>query len=100
MIKLLLLLLPLVSLANSSDEAVDINTHKVYEVNKGILDNELELYDYENNSYQTYEIENKEDNIIKSIEPEKYKGICFDNQRHFNYNPKNKFRLILVATFI
>ncbi len=70
MIKLLLLLLPLVSLANSSDEAVDINTHKVYEVNKGILDNELELYDYENNSYQTYEIENKEDNIVELYDPD------------------------------
>ena len=70
MIKLLLLLLPLVSLANSSDEAVDINTHKVYEVNKGILDNELELYDYENNSYQTYEIENKKDNIVELYDPD------------------------------
>ena len=70
MIKLLLLLLPLVSLANSSDEAVDINTHKVYEVNKGILDNELELYDYENNSYQTYEIENKEYNIVELYDPD------------------------------
>ena len=42
----------------------------------------------------------EKDKVIKSISPEKYKGICFDAQRHFNYNPTTKHRLILVATFI
>ena len=45
-------------------------------------------------------IVDEKDKVIKSISPEKYKGICFDAQRHFNYNPTTKHRLILVATFI
>lgn len=45
-------------------------------------------------------IVDKNDKIIKSIKPLKYKGICFDNQPHFNYNPTVGYRLVLVATFI
>ena len=85
MIKILLLLLPLVSVASVNNEAMDIDTGKVYEINKGVLENEVELYDYETNTYQYYEINdikewdsykelelyNTNDNSYKHIEVEK-----------------------------
>ena len=85
MIKILMLLLPLLSVASANDEAMDINTGKVYEINKGVLENEVELYDYETNTYQYYEVNdtkewdsykelelyNTNDNSYKHIEVEK-----------------------------
>ena len=85
MIKILLLLLPLVSVASVNNEAMDIDTGKVYEINKGVLENEVELYDYATNTYQYYEINdtkewdsykelelyNTNDNSYKHIEVEK-----------------------------
>ena len=85
MIKLLLIILPLTSIAHHNDEAMDINTGKVYEINKGVLENEVELYDYETNTYQYYEVNdtkewdsykelelyNTNDNSYKHIEIEK-----------------------------
>ena len=85
MIKILLLLLPLVSVASVNNEAMDIDTGKVYEINKGVLENEVDLYDYETNTYQYYEINdtkewdsykelelyNTNDNSYKHIEVEK-----------------------------
>ena len=40
------------------------------------------------------------DKIIKTITPQKYKGICFDSLPHYQIFPKHGLRLILVATFI
>ena len=69
MIKILLLLLPLVSVASVNYEAMDIYTGKVFEINKGVLENEVELYDYETNTYQYYEInDTKEWDSYKELE--------------------------------
>ena len=69
MIKILMLLLLLLSVASANDEAMDINTGKVYEINKGVLENEVELYDYETNTYQYYEVnDTKEWDSYKELE--------------------------------
>lgn len=42
-----------------------------------------------------------EDNIFKSIPPEKYKGIMFDSIKHYHFFPKkNRWRSVMVITFI
>jgi len=38
--------------------------------------------------------------VIKTIEPEKNKGICFDSFPHYMIFPKSGLRIILVATYI
>ena len=92
MIKILLLLLPLVSVASANDEAIDINTGKVYEVNKGILDNEVELYDYETNKSKIHFSMGRLDYrtrhksiVLKSEEKEAFrKKICrWEQQENF-----------------
>ena len=33
------------------------------------------------------------------VRPEKYKGVCFDNQPHYLYFPKKGLRAVMVFTF-
>ena len=49
---------------------------------------------------QLWVIVDDKDKIIKTITPQKYKGICFDSLPHYQIFPKHGLRLILVATFI
>jgi hypothetical protein len=41
----------------------------------------------------------KNEKIIKEIEPEQYKGICFDKLPHYHFYPKIGERITLIATF-
>ena len=36
---------------------------------------------------------------FKEINPEKYKGVCFDSHLHYHYFPKKGKRIVLVTTF-
>jgi hypothetical protein len=38
--------------------------------------------------------------VVKSISPEKYKGIAFGNNPHYHYYPKVGFRIVLICTYI
>jgi hypothetical protein len=38
--------------------------------------------------------------IIKEIIPEKFKGVCFNNFKHYHFFPKSGHRVVLVATYI
>jgi hypothetical protein len=45
-------------------------------------------------------IVNNKNKLLKEITPEKYKGICFNNLKHYQKFPKTGHRVVLVATFI
>jgi hypothetical protein len=38
--------------------------------------------------------------ILKEIEPQKFKGVCFGSNFHYHFFPKKGSRIVLVATFI
>ena len=38
--------------------------------------------------------------IYKEVTPQQYKGVCFNNLKHYNYNPKAGKRVVLIGTFI
>jgi|TARA_R110002020_G_scaffold348705_1_gene562260 hypothetical protein len=40
------------------------------------------------------------DKVYKEIKPQQYKGVCFNNLKHYNYNPKVGKRIVLIGTFI
>lgn len=41
-----------------------------------------------------------DNNIFKSISPEKYKGIMFDSTKHYHFFPKKGWRGVMVITFV
>lgn len=56
------------------------------------------INDIKDKESKTVIMKNKK--VFKEIEPKQYKGVCFGNLEHFNYNPKIGKRIVLVATFI
>jgi hypothetical protein len=43
---------------------------------------------------------NDKEKIVKEIQPEKYKGICFGSNLHYHFFPTKGKRIVLVATYI
>jgi hypothetical protein len=79
---------------NNNNEKCDIHKDHDYP-HKQII-----IYLNDCDKYAKTCILNENEELIKEIIPEKYKGICFGDLPHYHFFPKSGIRLVLVATYI